>query len=352
MKRFFIVLPLLFFLFVPDLAFSEAGSTVRIVFLGDFLPAGSAEPIIRSRGYGHLFDGVRSILQSADAVVLNLETPISARGKALKGKGYTFRSPPEVAEAIAREGIKAVWLANNHIMDFGIDALNDTIVHLEAAGIAHAGAGGNVAAAAAPATLTFEGPMIALLSFSNTFPDSYWARRDRPGTFFGAPGSVERAVERTCSDRTAVVASFHWGAELMTEPKEYQVDLARKAIDHGASLVVGHHPHVPQPVEIYRGTPILYSLGNFAFGSYSKRTPYGLMAIAEFDESGRCTYLEVYPLHTDNSKVVFSPRPVTGLEGQSIFDRLVKAIDPSEASVVWDGEKGVVVPKQTLKSEQ
>ena len=96
--------------------------------------------------------------------------------------------------------------------------------------------------------------------------------------------------------------------------------------------------------EVYKRVPILYSLGNFAFGSYSKKAPYGLMAIAEFDEDGRLTMLEVYPLNTDNSQVAFSPRPVTGPEGKAVFDSLVEGIDPSEASAVWDGEKGVIIP--------
>ena len=282
----------------------------------------------------------------ADAVILNLETPLSTQGKAVEGKAYTFRGSPETAEAMAREGIKAVWLANNHILDFGVKALYDTIDHLETAGLAHAGAGRNVGAAAAPAVLKFPGLNISFLAFSNTFPKSYWARRNRPGTFFGAPGPVGRAVDRTIKIYgSPVVTSFHWGTELMSEPKEYQVDLAHLAIDHGAALVVGHHPHVAQPIEVYRGVPILYSLGNFSFGSYSKRSRVGLMAVARFEEDGRISLLEVYPLLVDNYDVSFSPRLIKGLEGQRIFDPLVKGIGRDQASVWWDGEKGVIVPK-------
>ena len=327
----------------PETAIAQAQT--RIAFLGDFLPAGSADPVIARYGYSRLFDGVRPIISDVDTVILNLETPLSTRGKAVKNKAYTFRGSPKTAEAMAREKVKAVWLANNHILDFGTDALYDTIRHLEGAGIAHAGAGRNVGEAAAPAILDSGGINISILSFSNTFPDSYWARKNRPGTFFGAPGPVGRAVDRTLNTYgSPVVASFHWGSELMTEPKEYQVNLARKAIDHGASLVVGHHPHVAQPIEVYRGAPILYSLGNFSFGSYSKSSRVGLMAVARFEEDGRCSLLEIYPLLVDNHEVHFTPRPITGLEGQRIFDPLVKGIDPGEASALWDGGKGVIVP--------
>ena len=346
MQRFFQIIILCFTL-LPNL-YQEtaiADGQTRIAFVGDFLPAGSADPIIARHGYERLFEGVRPIISDVDAVILNLETPLSVRGKAVAGKTYTFRGSPEAAEAMAREKVKAVWLANNHILDFGVDALYDTIEHLERAGIAHAGAGRNVGQAAAPAVLEFDGVKVSLLSFSNTFPDRYWARKNRPGTFFGAPGPVGRAVDRTIqTNGSPVVASFHWGAELMTHPKEYQVNLAHLAIENGASLVVGHHPHVAQPIEVYRGVPILYSLGNFSFGSYSRRSNVGLMAVAVFEPSGAWIQLEVYPLLVDNYEVHFSPRPITGLEGQRIFDPLVKGIGRDQASALWDGEKGVIVP--------
>jgi poly-gamma-glutamate synthesis protein (capsule biosynthesis protein) len=238
-----------------------------------------------------------------------------------------------------------VTLANNHILDFGYEALQDTFRYLRQAGVAYTGAGSSWQEASRAAVVRTPVGDVRFVAFSNTLPKSYWAKKDRPGTLYGSEKAVITTISRH-RGKGPLVAAFHWGAELMTEPKEYQIDLARLAVDSGATLVLGHHPHVPQPIEVYNGVPILYSLGNFAFGSYSKRTPYGLMAIAEFDENGRCTMLEVYPLHTDNSKVAFSPRPVSGPEGKRVFDPLVEGIDLSQASVLWDGEKGVVVPKE------
>lgn len=346
MQRFFLLLTLAAaVLFTPCPTFAQGEAVVRMAFLGDFLPAGSAQPVIEKHGYGRLFDGVRPILSGTHAAALNLETPLSVRGRAVDGKTYTFRASPEAAAAMYREGVRAAWLANNHILDFGVEALYDTLEHLEMAGIVHVGAGRNVMEAASPGVLALNGINLSLLSFSNTFPDSYWARKNRPGTFFGAPGPVSRAVERTLTVHGApVIASFHWGAELMTEPKEYQEDLARLAVDSGAALVVGHHPHVTQPIEIYRGVPILYSLGNFSFGSYSRSSRVGLLAVAEFDQTGRCILLEIYPLLVDNTAVHFTPRPITGLEGQRIFDPLVKGVGRDQASALWDGERGIITP--------
>ena len=346
MQRFFRAI-LLCLTLLPGLPpeSAVASDQIRIAFMGDFLPAGSADAIIRKHGYSRLFDGVRPIISNVHAVVFNLETPLSTRGKVTEGKAYTFRGSPKVAAAMAREGVRAVWLANNHIMDFGALALADTLEHLSRAGIVWAGAGRESGEAYSPGLLKLDGRDFMLLGYSNTFPERYWARRNRAGTAFGSPKAVGKWIGRASeSEFGTVIASFHWGSELMTTPKEYQVDLAHLAIDNGASLVVGHHPHVPQPIDVYRGVPILYSLGNFSFGSYSRRSNVGLMAVAVFEPSGAWIHLEVYPLLVDNYEVHFSPHPITGLEGQRIFDPLVKEIDPSEASAVWDGNKGVIVP--------
>lgn len=330
---------------VPESASGGSGPAMYVVLLGDYLPGASAAQVIRKSGYSYMFDGIRPYTEGVDTLFLNLETPISDRGSAVEEKTYTFRSSPKVGGMLKKEKVRAVTLANNHILDFGTEALFDTFSTLTESGVAFAGAGKNWQDASKAALVKTPVGTIRFVAFSNTLPKSYWAKRDRPGTLFGSEKAVRIAISRH-RGTGPVVASFHWGAELMTEPKEYQVNLAQLAIESGATLVVGHHPHVPQPIDVYNGVPILYSLGNFAFGSYSKKALYGLMAKAEFDEDGRCTMLEVYPLNTDNTQVAFSPRPVTGLEGEKVFDSLVDGIDLSQASVLWDGEKGVIVPKR------
>ena len=351
MQRFFCIF-LLCLTLLPSLYPGTiiADSQIRIAFMGDFLPAGSADPIIARHGYERLFDGVRPIISNVHAVIFNLETPLSTRGKVTEGKAYTFRGSPKAAAAMAREGVRAVWLANNHIMDFGALALADTLEHLSKADISWAGAGRGSGEAYSPGLLKLQNRNFMLLGYSNTFPERYWAKRNRAGTAFGSPKAVGKWVKRASeSEGGTVIASFHWGAELMTTPKEYQVDLAHLAIDSGASLVVGHHPHVPQPIDVYRGVPILYSLGNFSFGSYSRRSGVGLMAVAVFEPSGAWSHLEVYPLLVDNYEVHFSPRPITGLEGQRIFDPLVKGISSDQATALWDGKKGVIEPKLRIE---
>ena len=351
MQRFFcfcLAAALLVFSGAQILAQEPAGH--RTVLLGDFLPAGSATPIINERGLSYLFDGIRPILDKSGAVFLNLEAPLSERGTSRQDKKYTFRAPPSVADAMFREGIRVVSLANNHILDYGYEALEDTFSNLRAAGIAWTGAGPSSTAARKPAIVPTGSGDLAFLAFSNTFPKDYWAGKNRSGTLFGSPGTIKKAVSSALS-AGPVIASFHWGQELMTAPKDYQIELAHLAIDNGASLVVGHHPHVTQPIEIYRGRPILYSLGNFSFCSYSKNANVGIMAFAIITPDGHCQRLEIYPLLVDNTRVAFQPVTIKGLDGQRIFDPLTAAISPKDAEVRWEGDMGVIVPLYRQESE-
>jgi len=331
----------------PSHAHAWEGHTARIALLGDFLPASSAAPFLKSKGAAYLFDGVRPILGKSDAVFLNLETPLSAGGTPRAEKKYTFRASPRVATAMFTEGVRVVSLANNHILDYGYQALDDTMQALRAAGIFYAGAGMDVNEAAVPALVSTPAGDVAFLAFSNSLPKDFWAGKHRPGTLFGSPEAVKRSVTAASSkgNKGSVIVSFHWGKELMTEPREYQTALAHLAIDSGAALVVGHHPHVAQPIEIYRGRPVLYSLGNFSFGSYSKSVRVGLLAVANMDENGWCERLEIYPLAVDNTEVLFRPRRIMGPEGKKIFESLTETIPRKAAEVVWQDGRGVIIPR-------
>jgi poly-gamma-glutamate synthesis protein (capsule biosynthesis protein) len=328
-------------------ALSGALPSLYVAFVGDFLPTYRSLPLIKKHGYSYLFDGVREVTAGADVVFLNLETPLSDRGEAVVDKSYTFRTDPAAAAAMKKERVHAVTIANNHILDFGYDAFYDTMDNLKSAGVAWAGAGRNWGEAARPAVVRTPVGEVSFVAFSNTYPEDFWAKKDKAGTLFGSEHAVKTAVSRA-ADKAPLVANFHWGAELMTEPKEYQVTLARLAIDNGADLVVGHHPHVNQPIEIYNGVPILYSLGNFSFGTNSKTVKEGLMVLAEFAEDGRWLSLEVYPLAVNNFEVQYQPQIIRGERGQAIFEELTAGIDSRNYTALWDGDKGIIVPREFI----
>ena len=349
MKRFFITATLFAIMsaipFAPC-ALADGDHAARIALLGDFLPASSAEPFLKSKGAAYFFDGVRSVLDESDAVFLNLETSITTAGTPREGKKYTFRASPQVASAMFAERVRVVSLANNHTLDYGYQALGDTMRTLKAAGILYSGAGMDVREASIPALVPTPAGGVAFLAFNNSLPRDFWAGSRRPGTLFGSPKAVKRSVTAASSRDgiDSVIVSFHWGKELMTRPKEYQTALAHLAIDSGAALVVGHHPHVPQPIEIYGGRPILYSLGNFSFGSYSRSVHAGLLAVAHIGRDGWCERVEIFPLEVDNTEVLFQPRRMTGPEGEGLFRSLTEAISPAEAGVAWQDGRGIIIP--------
>ncbi len=342
MKRFFSITLIISIFIIPAAPVSlRAAGEISIVLLGDYLPAASAAPVIRRRGYSYTFGGVRDTLQESDIIFLNLETPLSNGGKPHEKKKYVFRAGPEAAQAMRSVGVRVVSLANNHTMDYGPDALDDTLKSLRSAGIAHVGAGKTLNEASMPAAFRIRNINTAFLAFSNTFPREFWAKKESPGTFFGSDWAVKRAV-KAASGTGPLIVSFHWGEELARQPKEYQIYLAHLAIDSGADLVVGHHPHVPQPIEIYRGRPILYSLGNFSFGSYSSNATEGLMVKAFIRADGTSSRLEIYPLLVDNARVAFKPLLLSGSEGRAVFDSITEAIPESAAQISWEGDRGII----------
>ena len=293
---------------------------ITIAATGDVMLGGSMAATVREQGADYPFDKTRGILTGADIAIGNLEAPFGTKGIAFK-KRFTFLVPPRNAGALRNAGFDAVALANNHMIDYGLEPLKATLSLLDSLGIAHSGAGLNAAQARKPGIVERNGIRVAFLSYSRVHPTQFWAGRKKPGT--AAANEMEVVADINAAKQMAelVVVSFHWGAELMDRPKDYQVRLAHAAIDAGADLVLGHHPHVLQGLELYRGKLIAYSLGNFAFGSGSRKCTESIILIAEFS-GGKLVEVRAVPLCVDNHRVFYQPTPVAGGEGTRILDKL------------------------------
>lgn len=226
------------------------------------------------RGTVYPWTGVGAVLRGADIATANLEGAVSSRGTAVAGKEYTFRGPPEAARAMAwTGGIDVVTLANNHTLDFGREALLDTASHLRAAGIAPVGAGASLAAARRPAILERGGLRIAFLGYSQVPPWDFFARGAAPGTAPAEAGLVAADVRAARRRADIVVVWFHWGVELRPEPNGGQERLAAAALDAGAAVVLGAHPHVLGPVaEPLPRRLVAWTLGNFVFPAAREET--------------------------------------------------------------------------------
>lgn len=251
----------------------SADRPVRLLFTGDLLLAGRAQAIIARGGPSAPTVGVVGLLRGADIAVGNLECPLSARGEAVD-KAYTYRGRPEAAAVLRVSGFDVVSLANNHTGDFGGGALVDTIDACGDHGVLTVGAGRTLAEARRPVFHSAGRPRrtVAFLGYSNMYPKEFWATRSRPGTNPAYVAHLKADVAAAAKQADLVVVLFHFGDELSDTPTRAQRLLAHTAVDAGADLVVGHHPHVVQGLERYGDGLIAYSLGNFVFPSHRRET--------------------------------------------------------------------------------
>ena len=223
------------------------------------------------------FAGVRPVLAAADLAVVNLECPFTARGTKLQ-KNFNFRARPERVKILEEGAVGAVSLGNNHLMDYGGEGVVDTVETLNAAGIGHFGAGRNLAEARVPLIVERGGVRLGVLGYYfQADPDMF-----EPRGIYATPLSAGVAgcyMDLDCIERQlredihaavervdALIPFFHWGHEGSTEVRPYQVELAHLAVNLGCRAVLGAHPHRLQGVEVHRGAPIFYSLGNFVYG--------------------------------------------------------------------------------------
>jgi poly-gamma-glutamate capsule biosynthesis protein CapA/YwtB (metallophosphatase superfamily) len=294
--------------------------TVTLAAAGDVMLAGAALPVVRRFGPDFPFDSTRSVLKSADFAIANLEAPFGAGGRPFQ-KTFTFRVPPEFAAGLPGAGFDVLNLANNHILDFGRPPFEQTLRILDSLGIGRCGAGMNRESAEAGTVVERGGWRAAFLGFSLTYPDAFWATASRPGTAFAVRERIAARIDSLRRAADLVIVSFHWGKELHGLPEPYQREFAHAAIDAGADCVIGHHPHVLQGFELYRGKPIAYSLGNFAFGSESVSCRESALFVARFDSAG-FTGGRVIPLCVDYRKVRFQPRPLRGAAADRLIDEL------------------------------
>jgi len=314
---------------------------ITIAAVGDLMLGGRTEPFLKEFGPAYPFTEVMPFLGKADVVVGNLESPISTRGKAVENKKFTLRAGPVAGRALKSAGVRVVSLANNHSMDFGPLALWDTLAALDENGVLYTGAGMDLDDARTPAIAKIKGKTLAFLSYSLTFPLEFFASAGHPGTAPGYADFVKADIEKVRPTADLVIVSFHWGAELMTTAKDYQIELGRKAIDWGADLVLGHHPHVLQELELYKGRLIAYSLGNFVFGSESNRTNYSMILLLTI-QGNTLVRVEAVPLDVNNYRVKYRPRVLAGEAAAFVLDGLNSASARFQTKLELADDRGVL----------
>lgn len=313
---------------------------------GDCMFDRGVRAVCAERGREWPLSAVRDIMAAADVAFLNLETSIARGGARLPGKGIWFRSAPEFAQELADAGIDVVTLANNHVLDYDDPAFDETLSNLSAAGIDVCGGGKNMAEARRPAVLSANGISVAFLGYSE-FAHIYWSVA-RPKRFVAGeagPGispwdreAIVEDIRRAKRLADHVVVSFHWGDEYVSMPADRQVQLAHAAIDAGASVVHGHHPHVLQPVEVYHGGVIFYSLGNFVFDQKKPATVESMIAHVTFSPEA-VVRAEIIPVRIEECR----PRPLKAWAARAALDKISLASARMGARIVTIGERGLVM---------
>ena len=222
--------------------------------------------VFAATGYETALAGVESLFTSDSLTIINLECPVTDLGTAAD-KTFTFQCDPSALPALAAAGVDVANQANNHVLDYGIEAMLDSVDRLEAAGMEPVGVGANVADATTPALFDINGWTIAVLGFGGVVPAPSWIATDeRPGMADGDTiESMVAAVEAADALADLVIVTIHWGVELDTTPRADDVARAEAMIGAGADAIFGHHSHRLNPMEMVGGRPVAWGLGNFVW---------------------------------------------------------------------------------------
>jgi len=249
----------------------------ELIFVGDVMLSRAIGRLMEKKSdWSYPFRLSANWLADADLTIGNLEGPLSDKGHD-QGGIYSFRADPRATQGLLAVGFDVLSLANNHMLDWGREALVDTTDRLTAARLMPVGAGRNYTEANTPYIAEVNGTKIAFLSYTNLMSQDAWATEDRPGLSTPTIKAVQEVIKNLRPQVNLIVLLWHWGDEYETAANPRERALARALIDAGADLIIGGHPHVAQEVEKYHNGYIAYSLGNFVFDqNFSEDTRRGL----------------------------------------------------------------------------
>ena len=319
-----------------------------------------------------IFAPVRQCFEQADILIGNSEYPLTDRGQPWPGKREPIRrADPRIARVLKEAGFTAVSLANNHAMDFGVEGILHTIDVLDESGIARAGAGRTAKEAHSPSIIEKKGVRIALLSYTSVFFPGYSATETRPGIAtvrvetqyrptpwsldtpgvpleaitMPDPGDVSAMTEDVKLARAkadVVIVAWHWGIPITAGHRgvlSYQRALGHAAIEAGADLVIGHHPHVLQGIEVYRGRIIFHSISHFAFDAARVHVEPDSLLVDCVIEDRRLAQVRLRPVLFDKDR---NPVVVNADEGREVIAKLAQLSAPFGTRLVRSDDLNVV----------
>jgi len=262
---------------IPIAKTNDENKQTELIFVGDvMLSRYIGEMMAQKKDYNFPYEKIQPFLNEADSVFANLESPISSAGKSA-GNLYPFRADPQVVSGLKNAGFKVLSVANNHAFDYGQAAFFDTLNNLKTADLEYTGGGLDFNEAHNGAYQEINGTKITYLAYTDLLPKSLAANDKQGGFAYLDLKQMIKDIQAAKDKSDLVVVSFHWGREYETKHNSHQEEIAKAAIEAGASLIIGHHPHVVQDIVEYKGVTIAYSLGNFVFDqNFSEATKNGL----------------------------------------------------------------------------
>lgn len=294
---------------------------VYLIAVGDIMLSRNVENKIKQNGFNYPFLKTKDYLETGNIVFGNLECPIIA-GPEVKTGQMMFRASPGVEKALKNANFSILSLANNHTYNQNERGMLKTFDYLKSVGIKYVGAGKNAEEAYAPTIIEKNGARFAFLAYSdNALVPGFYEANNFPGIAFDNKQKMISAVRNANKKADFVIVSMHLGQEYKLTPNSHQKDFAHAAINNGADLILGHHPHVIQSIEKYKGKYIFYSLGNFIFDQmWSRETREGIIVKLLFKEN-KVRLVEIKPILIENYS---QPRILKGSAADRVLDKINK----------------------------
>lgn len=306
----------------------DANNYVEVLFCGDIMLDWGIKNIIDKYGFDYPLRKLKKFLSTFDYRFCNLEGPISEEGEPHISKKYIFLTHPDLIQIMIDGMINGVTLANNHANDFGDIALLNTMSNLSFSGIHYTGAGIDAETAHLPILLNIRNIRIAIFGYTDIAYKISYASDTKPGISRATLSLIKRDIKKFKSFNDFIIISLHWGIEYSSYPTEKQRELAHAIIDSGADAIIGHHPHIYQGIEIYQGKPIVYSLGNFIFGSINEDIGNNILVAIRFTKE-KIDLLRVIPINGNNgAKNHFQYNILDKNKATELFSHLIEISKP------------------------
>jgi len=299
----------------------------------------SVKSVIKNKGVDYLFKDVKGILKNGDIVFGNLEAPISNETNKKGFEADFFRADPDVIKGLKNANFNVLSLANNHIMEHGKKAFLSTVDTLKENNISPVGVTNKTE------ILEVDGRKIAIMAYS--FVEDVIAK-----SLYNKISSEMRIIEDIKSIRDfvdLVIVSMHWGREYVPFPAPEQVEIGRRVIDCGADIILGHHAHVIQGYEIYKGRPIIYGLGNFIFDdTYIKNTRKSMIAKIRINMNTKDMDIDIIPVICNPKE--YYPKIADGKNGDEILN-LISSVRAKIENKSLSGYSSEVEDHSTLANK-